>query len=171
MLNKVSLFILLLAWVLALVIPAQAQTATATACNPGFDIGHLNFGGNCQSNTIDNGMKSDLYRSMATAAYETNKLPEQIKASGPNGGSVVPDTSGAVQLFGYIKWLFSPTSAQETMGKTWAPFLINVYVIFVIVVTMTGIYILINLIVLMMKFTMWIYSWILKLVELVPFVQ
>ena len=165
MLNKISLLMLLL----LLVMPVAAQTATP--CNAGLDIGNLNFGGNCQSNTIDPDTKSDLYRAMATAAYNTNQLPEQIKSAGPNGQRIIPDTSGASQIFGYIKWLFSPNSAQEVLGKTLAPFGINVFVIFLIVTTMTGIYLLINLIVLIMKFVMWIYSWIIKLVELIPFFE
>lgn len=168
MVNKGSLLILML---LLLVLPAQAQTATPTPCPPGLDIGNLNFGGNCQSNSIDPDTQADLYRSMATAAYDTNQLPEQIEQAGPNGGSVVPDTSGATQIFGYVKWLFSANSAQEILGRTFAPFGINVFVVFMIVVSMTGIYILINLIVLIVKFVMWIYSWILRLIELIPFFQ
>lgn len=166
MLNKVSLLMLLL----LLVIPAQAQTATPTAtptatttpCTPGIDVGNLNFGGNCQSNSLDPDMRSDLYRSMATAAADVNNLPEQINSG--QSGSIIPSTSGAIQLFGYIKWLFSMNTAQEVMGKTLAPFGANIFVLFFIVTTMTALYFLVNFIVLIVKAVVWVFTQFLKLI-------
>lgn len=158
--NKLSLLVLLL----LIALPAQAQTATPTPCNPGIDIGNLNLGGNCQSNSVDPDMRSDLYRSMATAAADVNKLPEQIQMSGQNGGSVVPSTSGAIQLFGYIKWLFSMNTSQEIMGKSLGPFGANIFIIFLIVVTMTALYFLVNFIVLILKAVIWVFNQFLKLI-------
>lgn len=155
---------------LMLAMPAMAQTPTPI-CEGGTNIGHLNFGGNCKSNTINADTKSDLYRAMATAASQVNGMPEQIQASGQNGQSVIPNTSGAIQMFGYIKWLLSPASIQELMGKTLAPLGVNVFVVFVITITMAGLYIAINMIVLIVRGVMWVYSWIIKLIELIPFIE
>jgi len=162
MFNKIALLILLLMLATA---PALAQTATPTAgCTGGIDIGNLNFGGQCTSNSIDSGMKSDMYRSMATAAAQVNQLPEQIRTSGQNGQSILPNISGAVQIFGYIKWLTSVNTAQETMGKTFAPFAVNVYIVLLMIITMTSLYFLVNFIVLIIKGVIWVFNQFLKLI-------
>jgi hypothetical protein len=140
-----------------------AQTATP-GCAGGIDIGNLNIGGQCTSNTIDADMKSDIYRVMATAAYNVNKMPEEIKKSGPAGKDISGSTSGAVQLFGYAKWVMSPNTAQELMGKSLAPFGINVFVIFLLITSLTAIYFLVNLIVIVIKFVAWVINQLLKLI-------
>jgi hypothetical protein len=160
MFNKIACVLLLL----VVALPARAQTATPTPCNPGLDIGHLNFGGNCQNNTVDADTKSDLYRVMATAAFQVNELPEQIQTSGQNGQGVIPSTSGAIQIFGYIKWMFSANTAQELMGRTLAPFGINIFIIFLMITIMTGLYFLVNFIVLIVKAVIWVFNQFLKLI-------
>lgn len=141
----------------------SAQTATP-GCVGGVDIGNLNIGGQCTSNTIDSDMKSDIYRVMATAAYNVNQMPEEIKKSGPSGKDISGSTSGAAQLFGYAKWVMSPNTAQELLGKSFAPFGINVFVIFVLITSLTAIYFLVNLIVIVIKFVAWIINQLLKLI-------
>lgn len=158
--TKLALLILALMLTVA---PALAQTPTPI-CEGGINIGHLNFGGECKSNSIDADVKSDLYRSMATAAAQVNQLPEQIRTSGQNGQSILPNTSGAVQIFGYIKWLFSAATAQELMGKTLAPFGVNVFIIFMMITVMTAIYFLVNFIVLIVKGVIWVFNQFLKLI-------
>ncbi len=106
--------------------------------------------------------RSDMYRSMATAAAQVNQLPEQIRAAGPNG-SALPNAD-AGPLFGYAKWLFSGNTAQELLGRTLAPIGLNLFVVFVLVATLTAIYFLINFIVLILKAIVWIINQILKLI-------
>jgi hypothetical protein len=160
--SKLRLFILL-ALMAALSVPTLAQTPEPI-CQGGINIGNLNLGGECRSNTIDPDTKSDLYRSMATAAYEVNQLPEQIQASGMNGQSVIPDTSGASQLFGYMKWILSYSVVEEFFGRTLAPLGGIVLAVLTITLVMTGLYILINFIVLIIKSVIWVLNQFLKLI-------
>lgn len=160
MLNRAAL-VLMIIFTLAGAVSAQTPTP---GCVGGVDIGNLNIGGQCTSNTIDSEMKSDIYRVMATAAYNVNALPEQIKNSGPAGKDISGSTSGAVQIFGYVKWVLSPNTAQELLGKAFSPFGINVFVIFLVITSLTAIYFLVNLIVIIIKFVAWIINQLLKLI-------
>lgn len=159
---RLNLIILVL--VLMSTIPAFAQTATPTPCTPGVDIGNLNVGGNCRSNSVDPSLKSDLYRSMATAAANVNALPEQVRSSGPDGSSVLPSTSGASQLFGYIKWVFSSNSRQELLGKTLAPLGETLWTVLSLVIGMAAVYWAIRIITLIIKTVVWVFNQFLKLI-------
>jgi hypothetical protein len=105
--------------------------------------------------------RSEMYSSMATAAANVNRLPDEIRR--PGGQSIVP-SADVSQLFSYAKWLFSLNTAQELLGRTFAPIGINLFVIFVIVIILTSIYFLVNLIVLIIKAVIWVINQILKII-------
>lgn len=147
--------ILVLIFIAAIVaIPVRADT-----CEGGIDIGNLNVGGNCTSNTVDPALKSDLYRAMATAAASTNQLPEQVRSAGS-----LPSTAGAAQIFGYAKWVFSANSRQELLGKTLAPLGETLWWLLSIAIVMTAIWIAIRIIVLIVKAVVWAVNQFLKLI-------
>lgn len=156
--------LLILLFLLGIAGAVSAQTATPTPCAPGIDVGRLNVGGNCTSNTIDPDAKSDLYRAMATAAFNVNEMPEQIRANGQNGQSVLPSMDGAAQLFGYAKWLFSANTAQELLGRTLAPLGEMLFRILVSAVALVAVYIVIRLVSLIIKAVIWVINQLLKLV-------
>lgn len=166
---RIKAAVLLMA-LLSLVGSVSAQTATPTpdpSCSDPLQvIGRVIFGGACAGNQpveIEDQMESDLYKNMATAAAIVDKLPEQISKAGPNGQTLAQAMAGAKQVFGYIKWLFSPNSAQELLGRSLAPIGINVLVIFTMIVALSAIYIAINIAVYIVKFATWVISQILKL--------
>lgn len=147
--------ILVLIFITAMyVAPVRADT-----CEGGIDIGNLNIGGSCTSNTVDPALKSDLYRAMATAAASTNQLPEQVRSAGP-----LPSTAGAAQIFGYAKWVFSANSRQELLGKTLAPLGETLWAMLSIGIVMTAIYMAIRIIVLIIKAVVWVVNQFLKLI-------
>ena len=78
-------------------------------------------------------------------------------------------TETATQLFGYVKWLFSDLSARELVGETLAPILLNLYVLLVIAITFTMLWITIRLAVFAWRFILFIIGWIIRLIELIPF--
>ncbi len=160
---RLKLIILVLMLTLAGAVSAQTSTPTP-GCTGGIDIGNLNIGGQCTSNTINSDTKSDLYRNMATAAANVNALPEQIRGSGTTGNNVVPSTAGATQIFGYVKWLLSGNTAQELLGRSLAPFGVNLAIILILVIALTGVYFLVNFAVLIIKAIIWIINQILKLI-------
>lgn len=150
--------------VIILWLAGSVSAQTPTPCNPGVDVGNLNLGGNCKSNEIDPDTKSDLYRGMATAAASINALPEQIEASGPGGQRIAETTAGMKQLFGYVKWLLSPATAEELLGKDFAPYGTTALAWLVVILSLTAIWFVINLIVMIIKFVVWMVNQFLKLV-------
>jgi hypothetical protein len=104
---------------------------------------------------------------LATAAANTNELPSDISA--PSGQAVVP-SSDAAPLFAYIKWLFSLNTAQELLGRKMAPVAINLFIVMVIVITLTGVYLAINLITLLIRFAVWVLTIVIKIIDLIPFI-
>jgi hypothetical protein len=105
--------------------------------------------------------RSDMYSSLATAAANVNRLPDEIRR--PGGQSLIPSPDVS-QLFAWAKWLFSLNTAQELLGQTLAPIGIELFIIMNFVVILTAIYFLINLIVLIIKGVIWIINQILKIV-------
>ena len=105
--------------------------------------------------------RSDMYMSMATAAANVNRLPDEIRR--PGGQSLIP-SSDVSQLFAWAKWLFSLNTAQELLGQTLAPIGIELFIIMNFVVILTAIWFLINLIVLIIKAVIWIINQILKII-------
>jgi hypothetical protein len=150
---RVKLIVLI--FVLALAGSVSAQTATSTP-PPTLIVVTANI-----QLTLP---RSDMYRSVATAAANVNRLPEQIKGSGTSGNNIVPSTSGAGQLFSYTKWLISANSAQELLGATLAPFGINIGILLLLVVALTGVYFLVNFAVLIIKAIIWVINQVLKLI-------
>jgi hypothetical protein len=149
----------------------SAQTATPTpdpSCQDVLKVlERVFFGGACaggQVVDIEDSMENDIYRNMATAAAIVQDLPEQIKNSGPNGQSLADAMAGASQVFGYIKWLLSPNSAQELLGRSLAPVGINIMIILTMVIALTTIYIAINMAVYILKMAIWVVNQILKLI-------
>lgn len=133
--------------VLLLSVPALAQTATPT------DV------------TVPSG---ELDSQMATAAASQNNLPTDITRP-QSGPALVPATS-AVPLFSYVKWLFSYSTAQELMGETLAPLGVELFILLTISILLSGVYLVVNLIVLLIRFVVWIYSIIIKIIGLIPFI-
>ena len=105
--------------------------------------------------------RSELNQSMATAAAEVNRLPDEIQR--PAGQSIIPSADVA-QIFGYAKWLFSLSTAQELLGQTLAPIGMELYIIFFFVVILTAIWFAINLLVLIIKGVTWVINQILKII-------
>jgi len=77
----------------------------------------------------------------------------------------------ATQLFSYMKWLLSETSAQELAGETLAPILINLYVLLALAFTFAAIWLTIRILVLSWRLILFIIGWIIRLIELIPFFQ
>lgn len=132
---------------LALGVPVLAQTSTPTPVPT---------------------VPPDLSNQMATAAAQANQLPSDITQ--PNGVQSVVPNAEAAPLFSYIKWLFSYNSAQELLGPTLAPLGVNMFVILTIVMLLFGIYLVVNLITLILRFVIWIMSIIWKVLQLIPFI-
>jgi hypothetical protein len=179
--------------VIAAIIAALARNASAQTATPTIDPATLkhcvgaiyippfgSFGGVCTTGTpgtpsgpapniidVDDNVESDLYASMATAAAIFNKLPEEISKAGPSGQNLTQAMAGAKQVFGYVKWLFSPNSAQELLGRSLAPIGINVLAVFTMIVALTAIYIAINIIVYTVKFIIWVVNQIIKIYHMI----
>jgi hypothetical protein len=77
----------------------------------------------------------------------------------------------ATQLFSYMKWFFSDTSARELAGDTLAPILINLYLYLFIAFTFATLWLTIRMLVLGWRLTLFIVGWIIRLLELIPFIQ
>lgn len=105
--------------------------------------------------------RSDMYASMATAAANVNRLPDEIRR--PGGQSLIP-SADVSQLFAWAKWLFSLNTAQELLGQTLAPIGVNLFLVMSFVIILTAIYFVINLIVLIIKGVIWIINQILKII-------
>jgi hypothetical protein len=149
---------------LLLIISNVALAQSADTCTGGTWIGHFNIGGTCKKTTMDTGTLDSFYAQIAAATASINAMPDQIKSAGPNGQSLSAAVSGASQLFGYVKWLFSASTAQELLGKTFAPIGSNILIIFTLVVAMTTIYVAINTVIFVVKMAVWAINQILKLI-------
>ena len=147
-------------------LPTATPTPDPSCSDPIKIIERVFIGGACaggQVVDIEDSLESDFYKNMATAAAIVNRLPEQIQKAGPNGQTLAEAFAGASQVFGYIKWLFSPNSAQELLGRSLAPIGINVLVIFTMIVAMVAIYIGLNMAIYIVKLAIWLLNQILKL--------
>lgn len=130
---------------LMLTIPALAQTPTQVPTVP-----------------------PELANKMATAAADTNQLPSDITR--PTNQQSVVTTTSAKPLFSYIKWLFSYNSAQELLGPTLAPLGMSLFIMMTIGILLAGIYLVVNLITLIIRFVIWILNLIWKMLQLIPFI-
>jgi hypothetical protein len=131
--------------ILSLAMPAMAQTSTPAPTVP-----------------------VELANQMATAAAQSNELPSDI--SRPANHQAVVPSADATPLFSYIKWLFSLNTAQELLGPTLAPLGIQLFIIMTIVILLAGLYLVVNLITIIIRFVIWILTLIWKLLQLIPFI-
>lgn len=101
---------------------------------------------------------------IAESRNTLNTLPDQLD------DDMMPAET-ATQLFAWLRWIFSDTGARELFGSTLAPIAINLYVMLGIVVSFTVLWLTIRALVLAWRFIMWVADWIIKLFELIPFVE
>lgn len=161
--------------IVSLVIPASAQEPLPDdllGCEQtndfgGFIVGILGgatagSGLKCASNKIEQSQLKAFYDKMKEAADQINALPDEIEDAGP-GLQITAIVAAIGEIAGYVKWLFSPNTAQELLGRTFAPIGINILVIFTMTVAMVAIYITINMVVFTIKMIVWLMNQILKL--------
>lgn len=99
---------------------------------------------------------NDVISFLETAAAEINELPGSID-------NYVPDVDGT-DLFGYMKWAISCTSAQELVGQTLSPIICHAMVGFSLNIFLATIFLSFRLIRLLLKIITWIVSNILKII-------
>jgi hypothetical protein len=75
----------------------------------------------------------------------------------------------ATQFFGYIKWIFA--NSDELVGATLAPILNSLYVILFTSFTFTTMWLTIRMLVLGWRLMLFIFEWVIRLLELIPFFQ
>jgi len=75
----------------------------------------------------------------------------------------------ATQFFGYIKWIFA--NSDELVGATLAPILNSLYVILFTAFTFTTMWLTIRMLVLGWRLMLFIFEWVIRLLELIPFFQ
>jgi hypothetical protein len=114
------------------------------------------------SSPLDQG---EVYDFLATAAANTNSLPDDIFS--PGGISLVSADSGSADIFGYGKWLFSGTSTMELLGRKLSPIGTHLFAAIGVVVILASVYLLVNLITLLIKGVVWLVQQVLKFI---PFV-
>jgi hypothetical protein len=102
----------------------------------------------------------DLTTWMATALANVQALPDEITSQ--NGTDLLPSETGN-QLWGYARWLGSPTTASELMGPL-APIGISMYVLMTAMMVGTGVYLTVRVVVLLVRVVQAIIIWILKLI-------
>ena len=141
MFSKFALLVLLL----LVALPVHAQTATPT---PPVTL----------QVTVP---RAEMNSAMATAAAGTNNLPDEIQR--PGGTSLIPSVD-LTQLFAYAKWLFSLNTANELLGRTFAPIGMELMIIFTFTVILTILYFIINIIALIIKGVIWVINQILKII-------
>lgn len=108
----------------------------------------------------------ELHNLMATQAANTNSLPDDISRP-VNNQSIVQDVD-LRPLFGLVKWLFSANAAQELLGPTLAPLGLSIFTLFMITVIMIGVYLLVFVITIGIRFYWWVTNNILRMIEAIP---
>lgn len=111
--------------------------------------------------------RSDLYRFLATAAHNVNQLPEDITRQG--NVSLIPNSNPA-EVFSYVKWLFSYSTAEELMGRTLAPVGMSLFLLFTLMVSHVVVQMLIRLVTPILKIVVWIVYRIIDVIKLIPLV-
>lgn len=100
----------------------------------------------------------------AEAVSTTDSLPDALD------DDVLQDET-ATQLFSYMKWLFSDNSAQELVGVTLAPILLNLYILLGLAFTFTALWLTIRFLVWTWRLILFVVKWIIRFLELIPFAQ
>lgn len=108
---------------------------------------------------IDN--YDDMQNFMATAAAQSNQVPDNIIS--PSGQALITQQDPTL-LFSYAKWLFSTNTAYELLGRTFAPIAINLFILLIIVVTLTTVWFLVMFIVLLVQTMVWLMNQVLKFI-------
>jgi hypothetical protein len=107
--------------------------------------------------------RSEIYNFLSTAVANVNALPDDINA--PGGVGITPNEDGST-IFGYAKWMFG-FPAKELLGTTISPIATHVWVLVVLIVILTTIYLAVNLVTTLIKGVTWIIQQVLRLI---PFI-
>ncbi|MDX2137941.1 MAG: hypothetical protein SF123_07575 [Chloroflexota bacterium] len=108
--------------------------------------------------------RNEIYNYLATAAAQSNSLPDDPSA--PGGAPLLPRDDGR-QLFGYARWLLSGNVQNELLGPTIAPLGTSVTVWITMLLILVAIWFSINLLMTILKFISWAIMYVRKLL---PFV-
>lgn len=100
-----------------------------------------------------------------TAAETMNTLPDD-----PTEGNL-PASPDPVILFGYVRWLFSYNTAAELLGEKMAPLGLALFHVLMVLIPLLSIYVVVNIVVLTIKFMTWTFSLVAKMIELIPFAE
>ena len=101
--------------------------------------------------------------SLQGAAEGINDLPSDPSVIG--GVDVLPAVD-ARGLFGYVKYLFSPSITRELLGE-FSPFGDTTFRILLLMAVATGIYIALNIIVLLIRLAIFVFNLVLKIIEII----
>lgn len=107
---------------------------------------------------------SEIYNFLSTAVVNVNNLPEDLFAPGGVPVLVNPD---AQAVFSYGKWMLSVTGARELVGDTLSPIAVRIFLFLSLTVVFSGIWQIVNLVVLLIKGIVYIVQQVLKFI---PFV-
>lgn len=102
---------------------------------------------------------SDIYNLLGTAVAELNELPGDMTSYVPD-----PDIS---PMLGYAKWMLSCTSLYEILGENAGTMACHATVGILLVVVMAVVYNGLRIIMLVMKFAVWIFM---KIRDLIPLI-
>lgn len=136
-------------------IPAAAQTATPTPTPTNTPWATLSAPEYVMTMTVPS---ADIYQVLSTANANIQQMPASINSTG--GVNV----DNATQLFGYARWLFSPTAAAELLGQTFAPFAITFFFVLVTTIALATVYFLVWFVILIVRVVLWVVNQILKIV-------
>lgn len=100
----------------------------------------------------------NIWSGLQDANTLLNSVPQSFAASVPN------ETGRAI--FGYVKWLVSPSSADEIAGP-FAPVISHIGFALLVMFAGAAIYALVWAVVWLLKFVIWLFQWLLKIVDLV----
>lgn len=102
-----------------------------------------------------------LFEGVEDTSSITNDLASDITA--PEGIPLLPDTSFS-KIFGYAKWLLSPSAADEIVGP-FAPLIVHTGVFITLLIVAGGLYTLVYMAVFILKIVAWIVRWILEILQ------
>jgi hypothetical protein len=110
----------------------------------------------------------EMFGSLNTASETIGSLPNDITA--PNGSPLLPSADGR-QVFGYAKWLLSPSAADEYAGP-FAPLFQHAGIAVGLMMALIAIYIGVYVMIYVVRFVIWLAGWVFKLVDLLlQFIQ
>lgn len=103
---------------------------------------------------------NEVYNYLATAYVTLHQAPEDVTA--PGGVSILPDVQLGT-LFGFVKWLFSPPTADALLGP-FSGLMIHFVAYFLAVLFLTNIYLIVFVVRFLIRFVVWIYTQVTKLI-------